>query len=227
MLVRLSKLFKPDHSAALAAWGRQEGLSFESMRGEDRLVWRARQPGWVLRMESVPPRRPYLRGHELRLRVELGLPEPLALMVMSRWLKLRLEQQAYHGYTETVRTTGKLHLHEESRWLALFGELGWTTMAPDFWARYAVLGERREEAQAWLEGPLSAGLLDWEEAAVGRGAGDSGRAPLVMMLTRGNLYLRTQHERADAAQLSRVLELARLAAHRAQIFAGFGLSSLV
>jgi len=220
MLERLSKFLKPDHSAALGAWAKREGLAFETLRSEDRLVWTGHLSGMALRMESMPPRRDYLRGYELRLRMNLGLPDSLSLMVMSRWLKTRLEQQAYEGYTDKVRTTGKLKLHEESRWLALFGELGWTTMAPELWARYAVLGDRREEAQSWLEGPLSAGLLAWEGA-------DERSVPLVMMLTRGCLYLRTEHERPQVQHLSRTLELAQLAANRAQVFAGFGLSSLV
>lgn len=220
MLERLSKFLKPDHSAALGAWAKREGLAFEALRSEDRLIWTGHLGGVAMRMESMPPRRDYLSGHELRLRMNLDLPDRLSLMVMSRWLKTRLEQQAYEGYTDKVRTTGNLKLHEESRWLALFGELGWTTMAPDLWARYAVLGDRREEAQAWLEGPLTAGLLAWEGP-------EAGAIPLVMMLTRGSLYLRTQHDRFKVQELTRTLELARLASNRAQVFAGFGLSSLV
>lgn len=220
MLGRLSKFLKPDHSAALGAWAKREGLAFETLRSENRLVWTGHLGGMAMRMESMPPRRDYLRGYELRLRINLDLPDRLSLMVMSRWLKTRLEQQAYEGYTDKVRTTGKLNLHEESRWLALFSELGWATMAPDLWALYAVLGDRREEAQAWLEGPLTAGLLAWDVPA-------AGAVPLVMMLTRGCLYLRTQHDRSKVQELSRTLELARLASNRAQVFAGFGLSSLV
>ena len=220
MLERLSKFLRPDHSAALGAWAKREGLAFEVLRSEDRLIWTGHLGGMAMRMESMPPRRDYLSGHELRLRLNLDLPDRLSLMVMSRWLKTQLEQQAYEGYTDKVRTTGNMKLHEESRWLALFGELGWTTMAPDLWARYAVLGDRREEAQAWLEGPLTAGLLAWEGT-------EAGSVPLVMMLTRGCLYLRTQHDRSHAQELSRTLELARLASNRAQVFAGFGLSSLV
>jgi len=222
MLERLSRFLKPDHSASLAAWAKREGLAFENIRGEDRLVWTGHLGGIPVRMESMPPRRDYLRGHELRLRMNLDLPDRLSLMVMSRGLKTRLEEQAYEGYTDKVRTTANLKLHEESRWLALFGELGWTTMAPELWTRYAVLGDRREEAQAWLEGPLTAGLLAWDEPAETAGA-----VPLVMMLTRGCLYVRTQHDRAEVQELSRTLELARLASNRAQVFAGFGLSSLV
>lgn len=220
MLERLSKFLKPDHSAALGAWAKREGLAFDNIRSEDRLVWTGHLGSMAVRMESMPPRRDYLRGHELRLRMNLDLPDRLSLMVMSRWLKTRLEQQAYEGYTDKVRTTDKLKLNEESRWLALFGELGWTTMAPDLWTHYSVLGERREEAQAWLEGPLTAALLGWAGA-------EAGKVPLVMMLTRGCLYLRTQHDRARVQDLSRTLDLARLAANRAQVFSGFGLSSLV
>lgn len=114
MLERLSKFLKPDHSAALGAWAKREGLAFETLRSEDRLVWTGHLSGMALRMESMPPRRDYLRGYELRLRMNLGLPDSVSLMVMSRWLKARLEQQAYEGYTDKVRTTGKLKLHEES-----------------------------------------------------------------------------------------------------------------
>ena len=47
------------------------------------------------------------------------------------------------------------------------------------------------------------------------------------MLTRGSLYLRTQHDRSKVQELTRTWEQARLASNRAQVFAGFGLSSLV
>lgn len=209
MFARLKKLFQPDHSAALGAWAERESLRFEQVPTGDRLVWTGQWAGHPLRMESAPPQRDYLRGHELRLRLDLGLSDHWSLMVMNRALKQHLEQAAYSGYTDPVQTTARLKLTEEMRWLSMFGEVGWTRMSPDFWTRFGVLAECREDAQAWLDEALV-------DALMGLPAADDGQQiPLIMMLTRGRLYLRTQHDRSDSLKLDLFLALAQTAAQSA------------
>lgn len=210
MFERLKKLFQQDHSAALAVWARREAFVFEQVPSGDRLVWTGQLAGHPFRMESAPPQRDYLRGHELRLRLDLALSDDWSIMVMNRELNQHLEQAAYSGYTDPVQTTARLKLTEEMRWLAMYREVGWSRMSPDFWARFVVLTEHREDAQAWLSDALVQALMSLPAAPDGQ------QIPLVMMLTRGRLYLRSQHQREDTLKLDLFLALARRAAQSAQ-----------
>jgi hypothetical protein len=218
MFERLKKVFTSDPAAAMAQWANQHGLTFEKLAKGDRWIWTGQLDGHDFRMESTPASRAYFQGHELRLRVSLGLSEGLSMMVLSRSLKLMLEKMAYESYTDSVQTTASLKLTEEMRWLSMFGEVGWSAMTADFWGRYAVVTDRRDQAQQWLEPSLVSALM---EAPLGPNAE---QLPMVMMMTRGNLYLRTEHRRQDVGVLKTGWSLAKAAAQSAQVFVG-GLSN--
>lgn len=213
MFDRLKKVFAAAPSPAVDGWGQDRGLVFERLPRGDRLAWTGLVDGRAFRMESSPPSRDYIPQYELRLRVALGIPEDVSVMVLNRPLKQQLEARAYDSFTDTVKTTADLKQTEELRWLSMFGEVGWSSLAPDFWMRYAVLSDSREQAQKWLDAPLVAALM---KLPLGP---DGGQWPMLMSLTRGSLYLRTGHSRSEVSFLDYFHDLARTAAKSAQSLA--------
>ena len=148
---------------------------------------------WRLQLGS--PSRQYIRGEEVRARAELGIDGDVAVLVMNRPLKEALEKQAYQIYTDNLQTSVDPHLPEEMRWLAMYDEVGWNALAPEFWDRYAVLSDQRENAVAWIDSTVARLMLDWPEPA------PSTQVPFMMMLLRGNAYLRMEYMPADLATL--------------------------
>ena len=98
-------------------------------------------------------------------------------------------------YTDTLQTTADPSLPEEMRWLAMYPEVGWDGLPPAFWARYAVLADRREHALAWLDSSLADLLMSWPEPA------PNDQVPFMLMLLRGKAYLRMQYTPADMPTL--------------------------
>ena len=89
----------------------------------------------------------------------------MAVLIPNRPLKEALEKRAHEMYTDTLQTTEDPGLPEEMRWLAIYDEAGWGSLPPEFWVRYAVLAEKREQALAWLDPHLAGLLMNWPEPA--------------------------------------------------------------
>jgi hypothetical protein len=81
------------------------------------------------------------------------------------------------------------------RWLAMYDEIGWEGVSDQFWGRYAVLSDKRENALAWVEEPLVNLILDWPQPAPGA------QVPFMIVLLRGKCYLRMQYLPADTQTL--------------------------
>ena len=183
-------------------WASARGFAYSSL-GEGKGFSMTGQVGsspW--RLERGRSSREYIRGEELRARAELKVDEDVAVLIMNRALKDVLEKQAYQLYTDTLQTTADPKLPEEMRWLAMYPEAGWDSLAPAFWKRYAVLAEKREHAVAWLDPHLAELLMTWPEPA------PDAQVPFIMMILRGKAYLRMQYTPADMPTLE----------HAAQIF---------
>jgi hypothetical protein len=138
------------------------------------------------RLEMGSPSRDYIHGEEIRARAELGIIEDVAVLVINRSLKDKLEERAYEMYTDSLQTSGDPHLPEEMRWLAIYNEVGWDSLPPQFSARYAVLTDEREYAMAWLDADLAKLMADWPEPAL------TADVPFVFLLLRGKAYLRME-----------------------------------
>ena len=82
------------------------------------------------------------------------------------------------------------------RWLAMYREVGWDSLAPAFWERYSVLTDKRAHALAWLDQNLAELLMSWPEPA------PDAQVPFVLMLLRGKGYLRMQYTPADIPTLA-------------------------
>jgi hypothetical protein len=159
--------------------------------------------GRTWRMASGAPTRDYIRGRELRGKAELGLDAGVSVLVISRALKASLEKAAYDRYIDADQTMADLRMPEEMRWLATFEEVRGPEFARDFLRRYAVMADFREHPLAWIQPELERMLVEWPAPA------PSEEVPFMLMLLRGNCYLRMQHEPASP----------RLARHASELFA--------
>ncbi|MBA3771956.1 MAG: hypothetical protein H0X13_05570 [Ramlibacter sp.] len=179
---------------SLPEWAATHGFAF-SVDGSGHgiaLDGKVGSKPWRLQLGRAT--RDYIRGEEVRARAELGLLDDVAVVVMSRPLKEALEKKAYQIYTDDLQTSLDSSMPEEMRWLAIFEEVGWNELPPDFWARYCVLSDRRENALAWVDLSLARLMVDWP-------AGTSAEVPFMILLLRGKAYLRMEYTPADLATL--------------------------
>jgi hypothetical protein len=152
-------------------------------------------------MRHGRPTRNYIRGEELRARADLRLAHEPALMLINRPLKSALERQAYSVITDTLRTTSNPDLPEEMRWLAMYEEMGWQHLPDAFWDRYAVVGDSRDDAIAWIGPAFAEALMGWPAPA------PSAEVPFLLLLVRGKAYLRMEHSPAEMATMQHALQV--------------------
>lgn len=186
----------------VSEWAASQGFSM-SIKGPDHLmVVEGTVVGKPWRMEMGKPTRGYIRGEELRARAELGLSQDLAVIVMNRPLKESLEKRAYSMITDTLQTTADMSMPEEMRWLAMFEEYGWDSLPREFWNRYSVLADSRENALTWMDPGLARTLMEWPTPAPTR------EVPFMLVIVRGKGYLRMEYNPAEMTTLQ----------HAAQVF---------
>ena len=210
MFERLKKAFgqadaepgPPVVATGVSEWAVTKGFAFTG-DGAGRafaLTGKIGDKPWKL--ERCKSSRDYIRGEELRARAELQLNDDVSVLIMNRPLKEALEKRAYEMFTDTLQTTADPSLPEEMRWLAMYPEAGWDSLAPEFWKRYSVLAEKREDALTWIDSHLADLLMHWPEPSPDE------QVPLMLMILRGKAYLRMQYTPADMPTLE----------HAAQVF---------
>ena len=149
------------------------------------------------RLEWGPSQRPYIQGHELRLRAELGLGSELQMLVMNRGLAEQMEKAVFEQYVEGVQTRIDNQTPPEMRWLVMFPKLAASEMG-ELRRRYAALGSIKVWLQSWLQGPLSAALEAYPR---------DDTTPLVIMIARGRLTLRTALAQPELRAVQSALRL--------------------
>lgn len=199
--------------AELADWARSRQYSFRPVRGEEGgFVIEGRLGAQPWRLEWGPSQRPYIEGPELRLRAELGLPSDLQALVLDRTLQARLEKSVFDQYVESVQTRIDDQTPPEMRWLVMYAKLG----GPELGAlrdRFAAVSQAKAWLTQWLEGPLTAGLL---AAPLVTGQ------PMVLMVSRGRLSLRTGLDEPQPQDLDAWLRLFQQAMREARRAADAG-----
>ena len=202
MFERLKKVFalgagplEVQRTDAVSEWAGIRGFSYTGPEKEQGLVISGKIRGKPWKLESGIASRDYIRGEELSARAELGMDGDISVLIMSRPLKETLEKRAYAIYTDPLQTSADPSLPEEMRWLALYEEIGWSGLAPDFWERYSVLADQRDHALAWINSHLAELLLHWPQPGV------NAQTPFILMLLRGKAYLRMQYSPGDIATL--------------------------
>ena len=105
-------------------WARRNGHGFKRVRGEDGFVIDGLFDSMPWRLEWGPAQRVYIGGQELRLRMELSLPQDMQMLLVSRTLMETLERATYEEFTDSMQTQiGSSQTPEEMRWLVMFPKL--------------------------------------------------------------------------------------------------------
>ena len=180
----------------VAPWAQSHQYSFRGVQTEGFVVdGRLGATPW--RLEWGPSQRPYIQGQELRLRSELGLGPDLQVVVMNRLLQQQMEKTVYEQYVEGVQTRIDNQTPPEMRWLVMFQKLAANELGA-LKERFVALGSQQPWLQQWLEGPLAAAL---QSVRVEPGT------PMVLMIGRGRLMLRTALAEPEVPRLQMWLRL--------------------
>lgn len=190
----------------LRDWAERRELALRPVRDDGGAVIEGRTGTTTWRLEWGPAQRAYVDGYELRLRAELDFGNDLQLLVMNRLLQEAMERAVFDQYVEGVQTRIDDETPPEMRWLVMFPkptsqELG--SLREGFHA----VGNNKPWLLQWLEGPLGAAL---------GGLGLPPEHPLVLMIGRGRLLLRTQYSLADDARLDACFKLFECALREAR-----------
>jgi len=204
MLESLKRFFAPQGlasgSGALAAWAKQQGHTFRRTRDPEGFAIEGRRDGRAWRLEWGPSQRDYIVGNELRLRMELGLPPDLQLLLMTQPLQQQLEHETFEHFTQHNQTQMGDSMTEEIRWLVLFPKIDLRSFKP-LRVHFGGVSSLPADGPAWLEGPLADALARASEGLL-RDA-----PPFVLMTVRGRAYLRLQLVAPDVDAIGAALEL--------------------
>lgn len=192
----------------VSAWAKRRGHAFKRARDAEGFAIDGALDGKAWRLEWGPPQRPYIAEHELRIRMELGLPADLQLLLLSRPLLEALERQTYEQFTQNNQTEMGDTTPEEMRWLVMFPKIELRT-SKAVRARFGGVSSLPGEGLAWIEGPLANLLVKASRGML------VNEPPFVLMILRGRAYLRLQLMTADVDDITEALGLFETAATEA------------
>jgi hypothetical protein len=158
------------------------------------------------RLEWGPSQRPYIQGQELRIRAELGLSPELQVVLMNRALQEKMERDVFDQYVEGVQTRIDNQTPPEMRWLVMFPKLGGAEMG-ELREGYVALASMKSWLLAWLQGALAQTIATTRVDPA---------TPVVLMIGRGRLMLRTALADPDVAPLQGWLRLFETAMREAR-----------
>jgi len=189
----------------IAPWAASREYAFRGVQDEGFVIdGRLGPTPW--RLEWGPSQRPYIQGQELRLRAEMGLVSELQLVLMNRALQETMEQAVFDQYVEGVQTRIDNQTPPEMRWLVMFPRLSGIELGA-LRDRYVALSSAKRWLLQWLEGPLTPALGSLRVDA---------SVPLVLMIGRGRLMLRTALAEAEVPALQSWLRLFETAMREAR-----------
>jgi hypothetical protein len=182
-------------------WARRSGHAFKRVRGEDGFVVDGALEGMPWRLEWGPPQRDYIGGHELRLRMELALPQEMQMLVLSRTLMEALERTTYEQFTDSMQTQiGTTQTPEEMRWLVMFPKIDLAALKNQR-NRFGAVASIAAAGLAWIEGPLADALVRAADRLLRYDP------PFVLMTLRSRAYLRVLMDTPDPAEIAAALAL--------------------
>jgi len=196
-------------SDAIAGWARRAGYVHKREKAGDGFAIEGSFDGTPWRMEWGRPQRRYIEGHELRMRMVLGVPPDLQMLLMTKPLRERLAKDAFDQATQTNQTSLDDTIGEETRWLVVFPRIS-LSGSQILRNCFAGVSSAPYAGKAWLEGPLSHGL---ERAAA---SWMSAQPPFLLMTLRGKLYLRLQLASVDEEDIAGAVTLFAIAAASAR-----------
>jgi hypothetical protein len=180
----------------LVPWAQQRQYGFRVVLNEGFVVdGRLGATPW--RLEWGPSQRPYIEGQELRIRSELGLSPDLQVVVMNVALAEKMEKDVFEQYVEGVQTRIDNQTPPEMRWLVMFPKIADKDLG-ELAGRYAALASVKSWLLPWLAGPLSQSLAALRVEPT---------VPMVLMIGRGRLMLRTALAEPELPALQQWLRL--------------------
>lgn len=189
----------------VALWAEQRQYPFRSVPGEG-FVIDGRVAGTEWRLEWGPSQRSYVPGAELRLRAELAVTSSLQLVVMTRTLQEAMEKAMFEQAVENVQTLIDNETPPETRWLVMFPKLPGADMGV-LRENFVAVSSMRIWLATWLKGPLAVALA---------ATSSDPAQPVVLMIGRGRLTLRTALPTPDVASLQPWLRLFETAVREAR-----------
>jgi hypothetical protein len=193
-----------DH-AAISSWAKQRGHAFRRARDRDGFGVDGRHDGRTWRLEWGPSQRHYVEGHELRMRMELGLPHDLQLLLLSKPLLERLERETFEEFTKSNQTQMGDSTPEETRWLVMFPKIEMRALKA-LRAHFGGVSSLPADGPAWLDGPMAPALVRASRRLLLHAP------PFVLMTLRGRLHLRLQLASPHVDDIAETLELFHIAA---------------
>jgi hypothetical protein len=186
--------------SAIADWAETRGHRFARSRDGDGFVVESNRAGEAWRLEWGPPQRHYFSDPELRLRGELSAAAgELQMLVITRELMTRLEQQVFEESTEGTETRMDDDLPEEMRWLVLYPKVPRSELGI-LRERFGALSNFPRAALSWLDQPF-VDQLDvspaWQPA----------NQTLIIVVQRGRLTLRCPLPEPDLPALQGAIGL--------------------
>lgn len=189
--------------AAAADWAEAAGHRFARSRDGSGFVIETGEAANAWRLEWGTSQRHYFDAAELRLRGEVGAIGELQMLVISRALMVRLEQQVFDESTDGTETRMDDDTPEEMRWLVLYPKVPRSELGV-LRERFGALSNFPRAALSWLDAPLVR-QLDGSTAWL---------APdptLLLVVQRGRLTLRCALARPEQSALQAALGLFRAA----------------
>lgn len=211
MLEGLKRLITGKHAPTgsgwddVALWAEQRQYPFRHVHGEG-FVLDGRVAGTEWRLEWGPSQRDYMKSAELRLRAELPVGSALQGVVMTRALQESMEKALFEQAVESVQTRIDNQAPPETRWLVMFPKLPRADMGV-LHENFVAVASVRSWMSTWLQGPLANALA---------ATATDPATPLVLMLGRGRLTLRTALPTPDVANLQPWLRLFETAIREAR-----------
>jgi hypothetical protein len=169
----------------LHKWARSQHMAFKTVKDAEGFWIEGGLQSRPWRLEWGTPQREYIDGHELRMRMELGVSPELQMMVLSKSLFEALEHTAFERFTQTTQTMIDDSTPEEMRWLVMFPAASYQA-SKAVQSQFHLVGRSPLEAAFWMESELSRHL-----EAVSKNLLKHAPAFLLMVL-RSRMYLRMQ-----------------------------------
>jgi len=144
------------HWREVETWSGDRGFHFRRARDDTGFVIDVKVGERDARLEWGPSQRDYIVGPEMRLRAELGLPQSLQLLVLSRPLMHELERETFERFTDGMQTHIDTATPEEMRWLAMFPKFSFGAGRAGLAARIGAVGSSRSALSRWS--PRSSGF---------------------------------------------------------------------
>ena len=192
--------------ADLAAWAQSRQWTLRGVREIDGFVIDGQAGTTPWRLEWGPSQRPYVTGQELRIRADLDVPRDLQALILNRELMESMEKAVFDQYVEGVQTRIDTTTPPEMRWLVMFPKLSGAELR-SLRDGYSAIASIKPWLQQWLAGSLSPALAALPSSV---------ERPLVLMVGRRRLSLRTALAQADVPGIEAWLRLFECALHEAQ-----------